>query len=304
MSPSPPASIGASPPTPDRTRLTGVSVKLDRRTHAVRRDLSDIALAGRVIACGYARAVPMACATERTPVRGEPSREAAPSSELLFGEIFEVLELGEAWAWGRSAHDGYVGYVRAAALQPGGDAAPTHRIVARLGLVFAAASIKAPVVARLPLGARIHAQAEDGAFLRTAAGWIHRRHADRADTSEPDHVAVAEQLLGAPYGWGGRSEAGVDCSGLVQIALMACGVACPRDTDQQREGVGTGVDPAGPLRRGDLVYFPGHVGIMIDGARLLHANAFWMSTVVEPLAAVVARLRPQHAEPVVAVRRL
>lgn len=301
-----------SPPAPPpldstrtlrRTALRGASVTLDRRAHAFRRDLADVALSDRVMAANYVYPVPMVCAAERAVMRAEPRQDASPCSELLHGETFETLELSGAWAWGRSAYDGYVGYLPADCMQPA-TARATHRAKVRLALVFAEPSIKSKVTARLPMGARLAADAIEADFIRTERGFAHARHMSSLNDAENDPVTVAKRLLGAPYGWGGRSEAGVDCSGLVQIALMMCGLACPRDTDQQRAVLGAGVDPAGPLLRGDLVYFPGHVGIMADGTRLLHANAHWMACVIEPLADVVARLRPAHQQPVLAVRRL
>jgi cell wall-associated NlpC family hydrolase len=179
----------------------------------------------------------------------------------------------------------------------------THRIAAPQGLVFAEADIKSPVVAVLPLGSRIAVTATEGAFHALATGgFVHDRHAGAlTPASGGDPVAVAMSFIGTPYRWGGRTRAGIDCSGLVQQALMACGVACPRDSDQQRDGLGTRIDAA-DLRRGDLVYFPGHVGIMADAANLLHANAHWMATVIEPLADVVARVGGET--PILAVKRV
>ena len=124
------------------------------------------------------------------------------------------------------------------------------------------------------------------------------------DVLETDPVAVAERLIGAPYRWGGRGGDGIDCSGLIQRALELSGITAPRDSDMQRDQLGETLAEDAPLRRGDLVFFPGHVGFMWDAERLLHANAFWMSTVVEPLADVVERLRPTHAQPIIARKRI
>ena len=285
------------------TALRGPRRALDARVHAFRRDLADIALADRVIAAHYAAPVRMRCAGVPTMLFGAADAQASPVSELLPGEGFDVLEFSNGWAWGTCVHDRYVGYVPEAALVPPGSAA-THRVTARLALVFAGASIKSPVIARLPMGSFIAAVGAEGAFVRVADGFIHQRHLSGASERAADPVSVAGLLSGAPYGWGGRSERGIDCSGLVQMALSLCGIPAPRDTDQQRAVIGVAADPAGPLQRGDLVYFPGHVGLMADGENLLHANAHWMRVVTEPLAHVLARLKPDHPEPVLAVRRL
>jgi len=282
-------------------RLRGPSLPLDRRIHAVREDLADIALADRVVAPHFAAAVETSVAAASAVLRGRPDAGAPATSELLFGEAFRVFEYGGRWAWGQAAHDGYVGYVEATALTQHAPA-PTHRIAAPQGLVFADADIKSPVLRTLPLGARVAVAASAGRFHALAGGgFVHDCHIGPLAPLGGDPVAVAMSFIGTPYRWGGRTRAGIDCSGLVQQALMACGIACPRDSDQQREGLGTRVDPA-DVRRGDLVYFPGHVGIMADATNLLHANAHWMATVIEPLADVVARVTAET--PILAVKRL
>lgn len=216
-------------------------------------------------------------------LRCAASDNAEASSQLLHGESFAVLDVTGAWAWGYCEHDHYVGFVRATAL--GEPVATTHGITAREAHVFAEASIKSPVVATLSLGARI-AGTTSGDFVETASGFVHTRHVAPLPA---DPVAIAEKLLGAPYLWGGRGAGGVDCSGLVQLAHELAGIACPRDSDQQRDSLGTPVAAGTELRRGDLVFLPGHVGMMYDAEQLLHANAHWMAVTIEPLADVLAR---------------
>ena len=118
---------------------------------------------------------------------------------------------------------------------------------------------------------------------------------------ETDAAGVALRFLGAPYLWGGRESLGLDCSGLVQQALAACGKACPRDTDMQA-GIGVAVAP-GDLARGDLVFWKGHVGMMLDAERMVHANGHHMATVVEPLAEAIARIEAAGYGPPTAYRR-
>ena len=282
-------------------RLSGPSRPLDRRVHAVREDLADIALADQVVAPHFAEAVATTVAVPHAVLRGRPDGSASAISELLFGETFRVFEFGGRWAWGQADHDSYVGYLDAALLTQGA-AEATHRIAAPQGLVFSDADIKSPVVSTLPLGARVAVTGRDGNFHALATGgFVHDRHIGPLVPAGGDHVAVAMSFIGTPYRWGGRTRAGIDCSGLVQQALMACGIACPRDSDQQREGLGHRVDVSN-LKRGDLVYFPGHVGIMADASNLLHANAHWMATVIEPLADVVARATAET--PILAVKRV
>ncbi len=267
--------------------------------NAVRRDIADVALAADVFAPHYAKPLIHGCAIASAPLLAGPSAAARAVSELLLGEGFAVVDVGSGWAWGYGLHDHYVGYLPLASL--GTPLAATHRVAASAALVFAEADIKTPVVTRLPMGARVSGEAA-GNFVAAAGGFVHRRHLCPIDAVEADFVAVAERLLGAPYRWGGRGGDGVDCSGLVQLALSFAGIAAPRDSDQQ-QAIGAPLTEDEPLRRGDLVFFPGHVGIMADDTCLLHANAHWMATVREPLADVIARLLPAHGQPVTARRR-
>jgi cell wall-associated NlpC family hydrolase len=153
------------------------------------------------------------------------------------------------------------------------------------------------------LNSLLAVEAREGRFAKVeGAGWFPDIHLTPIGIFEPDPVAVAERHLGAPYLWGGRESVGLDCSGLVQQALFACGLGCPRDTDQQ-EGLGRPADLA-DLRRGDLVFWTGHVALALDGVRVLHANAHHMAVVAEPLSEVVARIAAAGGGPPVACRRL
>ncbi len=280
--------------------LDGPTKALDPRLNAFRGDIADIELAGTLFAPHYA--VPMVrMATSSAIMRTRPSSDSEAASQLLPGEEFAVLDLSGGWAWGYSRHDHYVGYVAAASLDL--PVVPTHHVCVREALLFAAPSIKAPCTGALPFAARIAGGMQEG-FVRTEHGFVHSRHLAPIHARESDAVTVAELFLGMPYLWGGRGGDGIDCSGLVQIALAATGIAAPRDTDMQREGLGANLPEEAPLQRGDIISFPGHVGLMVDEARLIHANAHWMSVVIEPLADVVARLAPHHDRPILSRRRL
>lgn len=283
-----------------RFRLSGVTQACDPRTNAIRADLADLALAETHFAPHYAAAVPLSCNVSGAMLRSEHDVSAPATSELLFGESFHVLDVRGDWAWGYSAHDHYVGYIPRGALAL--PTAPTHR-ARHAAPVFASADIKSPLVRVLPIGSLLAGSYGD-TFLESAGGYIHNRHVAPISQHETDWVAVAERYLGQPYVWGGRGSQGLDCSGLVQMALGVCGIPCPRDSDQQAAALGTPIDDGEAPRRGDFVFFPGHVGMMVDELHLLHANAYWMSTVIEPLADVVGRLSASHAEPVIARRRI
>ncbi|MGK2910772.1 MAG: NlpC/P60 family protein [Sphingobium sp.] len=288
---------------PDRIRfrLQGRSAVLDKRVHAVRNDLADISLSGVLFSAHYSRAVEMSCVWPGAAVKATKSLKSESITQLLRGEIFHVLDVTAEWAWGFCGHDGYVGYIQREALDVREIA--THRVTATLAPVFADPDIKSRIVDYWPRGSLFPAVA-DGAFLSCAEGFVHMRHAASAGSTESDWVSVAERYLGQPYIWGGRGHQGVDCSGLVQTVLAQCGRSAPRDTDLQREGIGNRLPDDAQLQRGDFIFFPGHVGMMIDETQLLHANAYWMATVIEPLADVIARLAPDHEQPVLARRRI
>ncbi len=248
--------------------------------------MADVALAGSLFAPHYARAETLTCIAAIAPVQGAPARTASAVSELVRGEGFAVLDVAGDWAWGYCRHDHYVGYVEASLL--GDLPAPSHIVYTPAALVFSEPAIKSPVIERLPMGSRFPAQRQDN-FLALERGFIHIRHAIPLDQLAFDPVAQTEALLGTPYRWGGRSGDGIDCSGLIQLAFAFAGRSVPRDSDQQAAAIGEVIDEGEPLRRGDLVFFRGHVGIMSDDTRLTHANAYWMRVTTEPLADVVAR---------------
>lgn len=280
--------------------LDGPTRALDARINAFRTDIADVALAGTLFAPHYAAPM-LRMASVPAMIRKAARHDAEAVSQIIPGESFAVLDLSGGWAWGYSFHDHYVGYVPADVL---GDLVdPTHRVTARVALLFAAPSIKAPTIGTLPFGAHVAGTTADD-FLRTDAGYLHYRHVAPIGELASDPVAVGETFLGMPYLWGGRGADGIDCSGLVQVAFAACGIAAPRDTDLQREALGEPLPQEARLRRGDIISFPGHVGLMVDESSLLHANAHWMSVVIEPLADVVARLEPHHDRPILGRRRL
>lgn len=209
---------------------------------------------------------------------------ATAVSELLGGEDFDLFDCVGDWGFGRSVHDCYTGWVALAMLDDAVDA-EYWPVTARLAPVFAVADIKAAVLAELPFGARVAGAAQGGFLALAEGGFVHARHLEPFAGSP---LMAARRFTGAPYLWGGRTPLGIDCSGLVQAALAATGVAAPRDSDQQRDTLGVPVNFA-DRREGDLVFFPGHVGILVDADTLFHANAFWMAVIEESLADVIAR---------------
>lgn len=291
------------------SRITGPRVSaplspLDPRTNAWRPDLADIRLAGLVAVSSYAEPRMMK-ATRPVALLIADDPVATAVSELLPGEGFALLDSGHGFGWGYSVADQYVGHVALDALAPvethGGDEAVIGPADA---LIFREASIKSTTLGWLPMGSRMGVESVSDRFVRICEGphagaFLHTRHL-LGNGPRPDWVDIAQRFLGTPYRWGGRTRAGIDCSGLVQIARQITGFDCRRDSDMQ---AADSRPIEGAPERGDVACWPGHIGILIDSSTLLHANAHHMACVVEPLADVIERAATPDQDGVPSVRR-
>jgi len=278
----------------------------DPRLTPVRDDIAAKYLEGKVKAARFVEGEAFEVSDAIAPLRRAPAADAEQMTQALRGERVTVYDRnGEGWAWGQLADDGYVGWIPEAALTAPG-AAPTHKVTALRTLAFPGASIKLPPVEALPMGTKLAILREDSAFAVTREGWhLPRQHLAPLDAMAPDFTGVAEQFVGTPYLWGGKSSLGIDCSGLVQIALTAAGTGCPRDSDMQQDGLGrelTAAEARHP-QRGDLIFWKGHVAIVRDATTIVHANAHHMATVVENTQAAIARIKAAGSD-VAAIKRL
>lgn len=278
----------------------------DRRLTPARPDLAAQHLEGQVEAERYVAGELREVIDAQAPVRRAPVPDAPLETEALMGERVTVYEFTEeGWAWVQLESDGYVGWMPASALLAP-RTTPTHKVAALRTLIFPGPSIKLPPVVLPPLGAKLAIMRQQDRLAVTSIGFLPASHLVPLDHVETDFVAVAERFLETPYLWGGKTSLGLDCSGLVQVALTACGIPCPRDSDMQEQALGSSIG-AGPdysdLRRGDLVFWKGHVAIVRDAATLLHANAYHMAVALEPIAAAIARISAAGSD-VTSIKRL
>lgn len=285
---------------------------LDRRIHPVRPDLAASRYRGKVAAERFADPLPTRIAVASAPLRPAPDAARSIDTEALHGESFDLYEIrDDGWAWGQLATDGYVGYLPAASIGEAGEPA-THRVCVPRSYRYPEAELKRPPLSLLSLGARVRVvgtavtRGLDYALLDDGSAMV-ARHLMPLGETVADWVAVAESLLGTPYLWGGRTSLGLDCSALVQLAAAEAGHVLPRDSDMQQAGAGEALDISGglpELKRGDLLFWRGHVGILSDPGTLLHANGHTMSVALEPLDAALARIAATEWGAVTACRRL
>ena len=278
----------------------------DRRLTPARPDLAADRLRGLVDAPRYAKGRAMRVIAASAPLRRSPAPDAPLETEALHGESVTVYDEEGEWAWAQLDLDQYVGYLPRTAL--GAPLSPTHRVAALRTHAYPGPSIKLPPRSALSLGARLTIVRQEGDFAVSEDGpYLWSRHLADAHYREPDYVAVAERFLETPYLWGGRTSEGIDCSGLVQIALNSAGIAAPRDSDMMEAGLGRRIaidDPEMLLARGDLVFWKGHVGIMRDSVTLIHANGWHMKVVSEPLREARDRIATNGGGHATSVRRL
>ncbi len=254
-------------------------------------------LAGQVDADRYLEGWPMRISAEVTDLCASPN--GPRDRQLLIGAQVTVFEDVAGWAFVQAA-DGYVGYVQTVDLTDPLD--PTHFVGTIATHAYAQEDFKSANTHSLPFGARVTVIDERRKFFETNIGFVPKSHLRELNRPFSDPATVAQLHFGVPYLWGGNSSRGIDCSGLITAGLAACDIACPGDSDMQRDTLGAVFD--GPYQRGDLVFWNGHVGMMVDADTLIHANAHHMATAYEPIERAILRIAAQDGGPVLARKRL
>jgi len=263
----------------------------DRRLTLANERVAHLSLDGQIAAPRYADTEAAEIALPVVDLLSSP--DGTRERQMLLGDRFDVLDYHQGFAFGRAARDGYCGYV-----PDDGLCAPTgvsHWVSVPASHLYSEPKAQATRHLWVSFGTRLRVLRQEGNWAETPHGFIPAGHLTPLGTWHSDPVEVAGLFLGTPYLWGGNSQAGIDCSGLVQMAWLACGRACPGDSDLQRS-LGQALPDAAPLQRGDLIFWKGHVAIMVDADLMIHATGHFMATVLEPVNEAIARIMDQTGQ--------
>ncbi|MDH7790131.1 cell wall-associated NlpC family hydrolase [Ochrobactrum sp. AN78] len=270
---------------------------LDRRLNAYRPDLADERLSGKVEASRFTAGTLMQVSASVVDLRSEPRPDSGPQTQIIFGDMVRVFEEQDGWSWAQAERDGYTGYVSSASLEkPGADA--THMVIVPRTFIYPGSDLRFPHTKALSLGSRVRivgsaeTRGTQYALLENGEALI-AGHLASLDQHAPDYVAVAETLLHTPYLWGGTSGFGIDCSGIVQLSMWVSGRKVLRDSDMQQNTLGEIIEPDADysnLKRGDLVFWKGHVAICASPDMLIHASGHTMTVTMEPLNDAIKRI--------------
>lgn len=271
----------------------------DRRLHPATARIAHVSLRGQVADIPFTDGIEMEIAVPLADILTAPN--GARDRQLVMGEGFCLIDQDAGHGFGFARKDGYCGWVALGDLRP---AAPkTHWVCSIASHLYPAPRVQAPPLSAVPFGANFAVLETETGFARTEHGYIPLPHLRALHSGFSDTVAVAEMFLGAPYLWGGNSAAGIDCSGLVQAAHFACGIPAPADSDLQ-QSLGAALPTSAAVQRGDLLFWRGHVAMVVDSARLIHANGHTMSVAYEGITDCAARIAAAGGGDIIARRRM
>jgi len=281
-----------------------MAAALDRRLNAFRDDLADAALKGKVEAPRFVEPQSRQVITDRAPLRRAPNADSEQEAEALFGERMKLFDKKDGWAWVQSERDGYVGYCEAACLSSVGWSS-SHVVAVPRTPLFSGPGLKYAIKQFLHMESTLEVLDTKDGYLQTPHGWLFAKHVCTKRQHQSDYIDTALLFIGAPYVWGGRSSLGMDCSGLVQLVLQRAGIEAPRDSDMQAKSdlLGESLSVDILPKRGDIIFWKGHVAIALDQNRVVHATGHHLAVAVEPLEDIDERARQESGEGVTAVRR-
>ena len=230
------------------------------------------------------------------------SPDGKRNRQLIYGSKVKYFSAAKGWAFIQNTYDNYVGYVPESTIAS--ETQKTHIVTAPLAHVFMEPNIKSKNIEILPLASRVSGEVIENGFLETELGWISVSQLKRKTELSKDPVEVSKLLQNAPYLWGGNTTLGIDCSGLIQISLLLCGIDCPGDSDQQMNTLGQNIDIGSPRKKGDIIFWKGHVAWALNERQILHANAYHMATVIEEANEAIERIKKQDNNNLIAHKRL
>lgn len=285
--------------------------KLDPRVTPAGPELARSTLKGIVNSAAFTEGTRATIICSNIGLKENPDPLAANNTELIFGETIVVLKTSGGWAWVQATNDDYVGYLPEVAFN-GISMDTTHKVSVPLTHFYGTPDMKQPALMAVPMGAVIQATDRkskgyievifpNGNNIRV---WAFENHLTPIPTPLSDATSVAESFEKAPYLWAGRTVSGIDCSGLVQLVHKMVGLDLPRDTDMQLAALKNDIPEDEPFQRGDILFSPGHVVMMVDDTHIIHANATHMQVVIETLDGFLARIKESHGQSLTGRKRI
>ncbi|CAF25694.1 NlpC/P60 family protein [Bartonella quintana] len=274
----------------------------DPRLYAFGNDVADQCLTTEIAAQHFVQGEKKRVHTAVAGLFKENNKKSERQTECLLGEELLIFEQGEIMSWGQSLKDGYVGYIDTTVLCAS-TIKQTHIVSVPRTFQYLQADLRGPMEYPLSMGSKVsvvdETEVRDTMYSILESGKaIITRHLSPIGRVYEDYVTVAETFISTPYLWGGVSGFGIDCSGLVQLSMMMTGKMVLRDTGMQQKTIGRALTDSDKLQRGDLIFWEGHVAIMIDHENIIHANGYSMNVMIEPLEEAITRIAKKHKYPV------